>query len=155
VPDAHGQFPDESSDTVGTKADEARKDRASGEQGAEPLGGIVTGSRSAWVDRAISENFSDGVEVETHFPRSVLAMVAKAGQHFIHTVRGRWAADLVEKNAGEIIPGKQFKKPTNCLRARGRIVRAHEAERLLHSVPFVGPASPAAATFAPPVHDKV
>ena len=39
--------------------------------------------------------------------------------------------------------------------ARHRIVRAREAERLLYSAPFFGPASPAAATFAPPAHDPV
>ena len=50
---------------------------------------------------------------------------------------------------------EEFAKPSDRLLARSRIVRAREAERLLHSAPFFGPASPAAAAFASPVHDQV
>ena len=82
-------------------------------------------------------------------------MAAKTGQHFIHAVRRRGKADLVEENAGEFIPGKQFTEPTQRLLAHGRIVRAHEAERLFHFASSFGPASPAPASFAAPVHDKV
>ena len=113
------------------------------------------GSRSRRVDRAIGEDFDDRVEVETHVLRRVPAVAAKAGQHFIHAVGGRGKADLVEEDAGEIIPGEEFAKPPNRLLARRRIVRAHEAERLLHFASFLGPASPAAAAFASPVHDEV
>src|SRR5271165_2012645 len=82
-------------------------------------------------------------------------MAAKTGQRFIHPVGGRGQADLIEEDSGEIIPGEEFAKPPNRLLAGRRIVRAHEAEALLHFASILGPASPAPAAFASPVHDEV
>jgi hypothetical protein len=38
---------------------------------------------------AISEDFDDRVEVEINARRRVPAVVAKAGEHFVHAVGGR------------------------------------------------------------------
>ena len=82
-------------------------------------------------------------------------MVAKAGQHFIHAVGRRGQADLIEKDAGEIIPREELAKSPNRLLPDSRIVGTNKAEGLLHSAPFLGPTSPAAAAYAPPIHDEV
>lgn len=112
-------------------------------------------SQSPGVDRATGEDFDDRVEVETHALRRIPAVATKTRQHFIHAIGGRGKANLVEEDAGEIILVEEFPKPPNRLPAHSRIVRAHEAERLVHFASFFGPASPSAAAFAPPVHDEV
>ena len=58
----------------------------------------------AFASRARSAKISDDrIEVEIFGLRRPPTMVAKAGQHFVHAVRGRRKADLVEKDAGEIV----------------------------------------------------
>ena len=112
------------------------------------------GSRSRGVDRAIGEGVNDCVEVKIGSLRRVPAVTAKAGQHLVDTVGGGGKPDLVEKDAGEFVLGEQFAKSPNCLSSDVRVVWAREAKRLFHLAPL-GPAAPAAATLATPVHDEV
>ena len=118
---------DESSDAVGAEAEKVRKNGAAHKQRIEPRGGFVAacfGSRCAWGDGAIREDFDDRVEIQINALRLIPAVVAKAGQHFIDAVRGRRKTDLVKKDAGERIPSEEFAKPSDRLLARSRIVRA-------------------------------
>ena len=110
-----GKLRDERGDAVSTKAEEARKDGAAGEQRMRAMWSLRRPCPSAREARGSIARSARILTTELRSRPTLSAaspaMAAKTGQHFIRAVGGRGEADLVEKDAGEIIPGEEFAKP--------------------------------------------